>query len=91
MNIELIYEKTIFNCCYNKLYRDGELIAVDDSGAIGKTSWGTGHKINIEMIYEAIKNNTKPEINLKSTVNTMKTMFAIYESASQNGEYIYVK
>ena len=91
MNIELIYEKTTFNYCYNKLYRDGELIAVDDSGAVGKTSWGAGHKINIEMIYNAIKNNTKSEFNFESTINTMKTMFAIYESASKNGEYVDVR
>ncbi len=91
MNIELIYENMTFNYCYNKLYKDGELIASDSFDNLGKNSWGAGHIANVRMIYEAIKEGRKPEISFESTVNTMKTMFAIYESANLGGEFIKVK
>ena len=71
--------------CYmnNKLYLNGEFITEDNPAVIGKSYWGMGHEKLLARYYDEGKYYSLGDIK-----NTMKTMFAIYESAKNGGTEI---
>ena len=78
--VELIYPDGIYRYMDGKLYYNNEVICEDIVEAPGKIYWGGGHRKVIDAFYNGGK-YTK----LKDCENTMKTMFAMYESANNNG------
>lgn len=89
--LELNFEKATFRYADNNLYKisGGELSFVcrNDSHIPGKDYWGGGHRHVIYDFYNAVLNGGK-YIDLKDAENTMRTMFAIYKSAKNEGEIV---
>ena len=81
--IKYVFEKATFEYLDNALYRDGMQIIHDDSATFGKDYWGTGHEKVIKEYYEKDK-----KISIDNTENTMKAVFAMYESAKQGKEVL---
>lgn len=86
--------------CENRLIRfEGDDITVQEKdgtkqtetlkndAAIGKSYWGSGHGACIGAFYDSINGGEDFMNGLESTENTMKLMFAAYESA-RRGEVI---
>ncbi len=89
-NGDLPYIKVVFDDCiaeYNngKLYIDNELICRDIPADGSKSYWGIGHSELIKNYYERNEYFTPYDAE-----NTMRSMFAIYESAANNGAKINV-
>ncbi len=68
-----------------KLYIDGLLVpeASDDAKVVGKACYGNGHEHLICAFYDALINGTQVPVTLESTVNTMKLVFASYNSCGK--------
>lgn len=82
--IELEFEHASFQYIGRELYRDKQFICADDHKFSGKEYWGSGHG---RMFYEIYKNQTA--LTVKDVENTMRTMFAMYESAeTKTTQYI---
>lgn len=84
--------------CENRLIRfEGDDITVQEKdgakktetlkndAAIGKSYWGSGHGACIEAFYASLGGGDKFMNGLGSTENTMRLMFAAYESARTGG------
>ncbi len=54
----------------------------DDSVSVGKSHYGNLHFVQISDFVSALRSGTPPFISLESAAETMKTVFAIYESGS---------
>ena len=52
---------------------------------MGKTYWGNGHEVLIRRFYD---NNES--ISIYDVENTMKTLFALYDSANQGATKITI-
>lgn len=74
--IELEFEHASFRYIDGELYRDKQLLCVDDRKFNGKDYWGSGHGRLLHALYAEQKAYTIEDVK-----NTMQTMFAIYESA----------
>lgn len=68
------------------LTQDGAdaVIATDKSVQIGKSYWGSGHYMVINEFYKLLNTGEGEIISLASVKNTMKTVFALYESGKTN-------
>ena len=64
----------------NKLYLNGVTLETDSKPTIGKDYWGNSHEALIKRYYD-----DGEYFSLRDIKNTMKTMFAIYESAKNGG------
>ena len=85
--IEIEYENVIYRYADNRLYKitdDVEIVAVDNKNFPGKGCWGSGHKNVISQFYHSLIYGGE-YIDLKNGKNTMKAMFAFYESAKNKG------
>ena len=82
---EVVFEKGIVRYIDNKLYCEDKLIASDEKSKIGKVYWGNSHKKMFEGFY-----NRNEYYAPRSIINTMNTMFAMYESARNNGKKIKI-
>lgn len=83
IDFEVCFEKGIARYSAGKLYINDELKEQDSKPILGKTYWGIGHETLIKNYYDL---NTYFTPN--DTKNTMNTLFAIYESANNNGKEI---
>ena len=68
------------------LTQDGNdaVIAKDTSVQIGKDYWGSGHYMVINEFYKLLETGNGEIISLATVENTMKTIFALYESGKTN-------
>ena len=68
------------------LVQDGTeaVIENDKSAQIGKSYWGSGHYMAINEFYRLLETGDGEIISLASVKNTMKTVFALYESGKTN-------
>lgn len=78
---EISFEKGKVRYIDSKLYVDGELIEEDSKPVAGKSYWGTGHQKLIHNYYDNDIFFTPLDAK-----NTMETMFAMYDSARENGK-----
>lgn len=83
IDFEVVFEKAIARYMDGKLYIDGKLTVEDSKPMLGKKYWGRGHEALVKNYYDFDK-----YFSLCDVKNTMDTMFAIYESAKQNGKEI---
>jgi len=81
VQLEFGFENTILKYMDGKLYRDDKEICADDKKFLGKEYWGSGHERTLYDLYVDNKSLTISDIE-----STMKTMFAIYESADTGKE-----
>ncbi len=81
VQLELKFEQVTLRYIDGKLYRDGEKICEDDNTFLGKSYWGSGHAKLLHDIY--VKHTP---ILLEDVTDTMRTMFALYESAETQKE-----
>lgn len=86
--LEFEFENGLLRYADNRLYRitdSVEIVACDDSNTLGKKYWGTGHKRVIDRFYDSFENKGS-FISLEDGLNTMRALFAFYESAGNNGK-----
>lgn len=81
--LEFVFEKKKFLYIDGRLISDGECICTDDSDFVGKKYWGNGHEKTIYDFY-----NDKTTLCVRDVKASMDALFAIYESARQNGKEI---
>ena len=81
--LEITFENATFRYMDEKLYKNGELIASDDGNCPGKACWGSGHEREFKNIYKEGKG-----LKYNDVENTLKTVFALYESAKYDGKEI---
>lgn len=77
------FENASFTYVRGKLYRNEELICCDDERYLGKKYWGVGHDKMFHDLYECNR-----VLKLKDIEQTMRTVFAIYESAKNGKEVV---
>ena len=88
--IELQFENALFRYADNRLYKitdNVEIIACDNMHMPGKRYWGAGHQCVISQFYHSLENGGG-YLSLKDGLNTMKALFAFYESAKAGGKEI---
>jgi len=83
---EAVFENGIVKYEDSTLYVDGEPVETDKKRDGVKSYWGIGHKALFRNYYE--KGEYYSPLDIK---NTMHTLFAMYESAKENGKEIPVK
>lgn len=79
--VEIMFEKGEAVYINGKLFIDGEKCAEDIVPQAGKKYWGTGHDLLIKNFYD-----NDNFFNVYDAANTMKAVFAIYESAKSGKE-----
>lgn len=84
-HVEFVCEKG--RVCYmnNKLYLNGVTLETDSKPTVGKDYWGNSHEVLVKRYYDGGE-----YFSLNDIKNTMKTMFAIYESAKNGGTEINI-
>ena len=80
VDFEITFEKGIVRCVDSKLYINGELIEEDVVPEGEKKYWGVGHEALCRNYYD-----NQYYFNPFDVKNTMEAVFAMYESAKQNG------
>lgn len=83
--VEIVGEKGKARYQDGKLWMNGELVLQEGTTEIGKSYWGTGHEMLIHRFYDADE-----RISVEDVSNTMKTLFALYESAKRGAEKITI-
>ncbi len=81
--LDITFENATFRYMDGKLYKNGEIIASDSEGTPGKVCWGNGHEREFHNIYKGGN-----ALKYKDVENTLKTVFAFYESAKNDGKEI---
>lgn len=79
--VEIMFEKGEAVYINGKLFINGEKCAEDIVPQAGKKYWGTGHDLLIKNFYD-----NDNFFNVYDAANTMKAVFAIYESAKLGKE-----
>lgn len=85
-DIEVIFEKGRAHYVDNKLFVNDEIVCYDVTVSGEKAYWGESHAELIKNFYE---NNIYYSVT--DAENTMRTVFAMYESASVNGKSVDVE
>lgn len=80
---EVLFEKGIIRYIDSKLYVNEKLLGEDSKPSLGKEYWGIGHEALMKSFYDFNKGLCPHDI-----IDTMEVLFAIYESANNNGEKI---
>lgn len=83
--VELLFEKGTLTYNNKTLIRNGEIIATDNAPVMGKPYWGSGHMGVLDDFYRGTNN-----FGLKSVENSMNAVFAMYESAKENGKEVFI-
>lgn len=85
-DIEVVFENGSAHYVDDKLFVNDELICHDTTVTGEKSYWGASHE-------ELIRNFYKNEIyyNINDAKNTMFSLFAMYNSARNNGEEVVIK
>ena len=85
MDIEISFENGNVRYARGKVFLNDEIVATDEVATAGKKYWGAGHTKVIKNFYD------KGEyFGIKDGENTMNTMFAMYESAKNNGKEVQI-
>lgn len=82
---EAVFEKGIVKYEDATLYVDGKPVETDKKRDGAKSYWGIGHKALFKNYYEKCEYYSPLDIK-----NTMYTLFAMYESAKENGKEIEI-
>lgn len=85
-DIEIVCENGTLHYTDGMLLLNGEIICKDVLATGEKAYWGTGHERLFRNYYVFGKHFT-----VFDAENTMKTVFAMYESAKNNGKVVIVK
>ncbi len=85
-NLQVVCEKGTLHYTDDKLFLDDEMLCHDVTAEGEKAYWGTGHITLLKEYYDYGK-----YFSVFDSANTMKTVFAMYESAKQGGKEIFVK
>lgn len=93
MQLEAHCENGLFRYADGLLYKVSQghcdIIASDSASETGKSYWGTGHTGLIHAFYRTLETGDENGvITLKDTENTMKALFAFYESAKTSERII---
>lgn len=75
-DIEAVFEKGKVKYFDGILFSEGKILERDSGEYKGKTYWGNGHEHLIKNLYDFNEG-----FKLESALNTMETMFSMYESA----------
>lgn len=78
---EILFEKGKARYMDGQLWVNQQLVEEDTASLLGKAYWGSGHNRLLQQYYEEHK-----FFSLSDIENTMKTMFAMYESARNGGK-----
>lgn len=82
---EILFEKGTARYIDKQLWVNGQMVAEDVNPAIGKDYWGSGHEALMKRYYDG-----KKYFSVTDACNTMKTMFAMYDSAKAGGKEVAV-
>lgn len=85
-HFEIMFEQGTVRYMDKQLWVNGQIVESDDSPVLGKDYWGSGHSRLMKRYYDEQR-----YFSVLDAENTMKTMFAMYESAKQNGERVTVR
>ena len=85
-DIPVVCEQGTLHYTDDKLFLDDELLCHDVTAEGEKAYWGTGHITLLRQYYDHGK-----YFSVSDSENTMRTVFAMYESAKQGGKEIFVK
>lgn len=83
VQVEMEFENGTFKYVDGELYHNKKLLCRDDNKFLGKSYWGCGH----ERVFYDLYVNQKA-FTVKDIMNTMQTMFALYESSEANSTEI---
>lgn len=84
-DIEVVCENATLHYTDGRLFVNSELVC-EDSLAIGEKSyWGKGHAMLFHNYYSENR-----YFNIYDAENTMKTVYAMYDSAKNNGKELYI-
>lgn len=83
---EVVFEKGTVRYMDKRLWLNGELLAEDEKPSLGKDYWGSGHAGLIRRYYDEGK-----YFSVFDAENTMKAVFAMYESAKLNGAAVIIE
>ncbi len=86
VEISVYFEKGTAKCVFGKLFVNGNELCENEKAIVGKNYWGNMHEKLISDYYE----NNK-YFNVYEIENSMYAVFAMYESAKQNGKEIFVE
>lgn len=84
-DLEIVFEKGIARYTNTKLYINEDLTEEDLKPSLGKDYWGKGHEKLMENYYDYNKFFSPCDVK-----GTMDTLFAIYQSAKQDGKEISI-
>jgi len=84
-DLEIVCEKGTLHYTDGNLFSGGEIICSDILATGEKSYWGKGHATLFHNYYAENK-----YYNIYDAENTMKTVYAMYESAKNNGKEIYI-
>ena len=84
-DIEVVFENGTAHYVDDRLLLNGEEICHDTTVTGEKAYWGAGHE---ELIRNFYKDNIY--FNIEEAKNTMYSLFAMYESAKNNGKEIQI-
>lgn len=79
--VEVVFEKKTVRYAYGRLTIDGTVLTEDSKPQIGKEYWGSGHELLIKKYYD-----NQEYFSVLDSWDTMNAMFAMYESAKENGK-----
>ncbi|MBR4173206.1 MAG: Gfo/Idh/MocA family oxidoreductase [Clostridia bacterium] len=79
-SVTVYFEKGKASYILGKLFINNEEVCENKEISVGKRCWGSGHKKLISDFYDE-----NVYFNIESVENTYKALFAMYESARNNG------
>lgn len=83
--IECSFEHALLTYENGKLFRDGLPVAENRAVPLGKPCWGGGHTDEFYRIYVS-----RTPTRVADVENTLRTLFAIYESADRGGKEVFI-
>ena len=85
-DVQVVCENGTLHYTDDKLFLGDELVCRDVTAKGEKAYWGTGHMTLLQQYYDF-----GTYFSVFDSKNTMKTVFAMYESAKNDGKETYVK
>ena len=85
VDIELVFENGTAKCVNDKLFINDEIVAENEKPKIGKAYWGSSHKRLLKEFYDEGKYFT-----INDAENTMYALYAMYESAKNDGKEVLI-
>lgn len=95
VRVEITFENATIRYADEKVYYitqdDVKILDFDEEVPEGKRYWGGGHKFEIDAFYKNLCGEDSTYVTLDDAVPVMKLLFAIYESAKNDGKKIFIK